>query len=114
MMDIISSSGDGRTQIISRNGRTVDAINMFQQRLIQQFYRFGIKKINGFIAPGIYKYIGSQFRTSCCQSRKIVAFKMFVTWMQGAFGFVNPDFLFFTKVRNNCPLIFTLQPENAC
>jgi len=102
-MDIIGSSGDGRTQIISRNRRTVDAINLFQQRLIQQFYRFGIKKINGFIAPGIYKYIGSQFRTSCCQCRKIIAFKMFVTWMQGAFGFVNPDFLFFTKVRNNCP-----------
>ena len=54
LVQILSSSGDGRTQIIFRNVPIRHPVMFLQQRLVQQLHRNRIEKVNTLISVCVH------------------------------------------------------------
>lgn len=84
-MDVIGAAGNGRAEITGGNVPPPDVVEMFEQRAVEGFHRFGIGEVDGFIPEPVHADERSKLRRSFDQRFKIIRQPMRVPRMQVRF-----------------------------
>lgn len=73
MVDIVGTSGNGRTKVSIGDIPTLNPIEVHQQGSVERLHRIRVGKVNRLVPILVHKEVGSQLGATTNQLSKVVA-----------------------------------------